>query len=138
MRLPVCGCGRVMDCTKTGLTVMLHTEDQQPYQLWASDEYTCGTCFARVSIIQSEKPIAEYWQSGFEATVRGATTPDGKQRLMKGYYRRLPDGAPITIAGVGLPNTEFPGVPLSTVDSTTQTAQTPSTTEAPPAAAPQA
>lgn len=127
MRLPVCGCGRVMDCTKTGLTVMLHTEDGQPYQLWASDEYTCGTCFARVSIIQSEKPIAEYWQPGFEATVRAATTPDGRQRLMKGYYRRLPDGMPNTIAGVA-----------SSVDSTTDEAQTPSTTEAPPAAAPQA
>lgn len=143
MRLPVCGCGRVMDCTKTGMTVLLHTEDKQPYQLWASDEYTCGTCKAKVAIIQSQAAIAEYWQPGFDATLRNAESPDGRRKLLRGYYKTLPTGTKLTIAGVEVSGGDGTALELSedgsihfvaipsSVDSTTAQVQTPSTTEAP-------
>lgn len=110
MRLPICGCGRVMNCTKTGLSVLLHTEDGLEYQLWASDEYTCPACSAKVALIQSALPIAEHFQGGFEQAKRAASTPDGRVKMMRAYYGDVPNSNP-NIAGV------------STVDSTTTAAE---------------
>ena len=144
MRIPICGCGRVMDCSTTGLKVLTITDDGQDYQLWSSDEYECPNCGAKVAAINSSAPIAEHWQPGFERAKRAAEAPGagGRRMMMRAYYGHVParpDGDK-TIAGVALgPYLEsvLEGIKLlaapsihdrsaeSTVDSTTDAADDP-------------
>lgn len=123
-RVPICGCGRVMRCSTTGLSVLTHTEDGAEYELWASDEFECPSCSAKVVIVNAREPIAEHWQPGFERAKRAASTPDGRKRLFKAYYRMT--GPIDTIAGVQLTPAE-PAIQnppaASTVDSTTAEVQ---------------
>lgn len=136
MRLPICGCGRIMNCSKTGLSVLTHSEDGLEYQLWASDEYTCPSCGAKVAMISSTLPIAEHWMPSFERAKRNANTPDGRLKLMRAYYGAVPahgaDGSllPATIAGVPIPPLEDRPV-VSSVDTISDEPQTADTTAAP-------
>lgn len=122
MQLPICGCGRVMQCFTTGQNVLTHTEDGAPYQLWAGDEYECGTCSAKVTLINSQRPIAEHWEPGFQRAVRYAEKPDARSPLKRAYYRDPMDNRPKNIAGVQLAPVDpviQNAAPTSTVDSTT-------------------
>jgi hypothetical protein len=125
MRLPICGCGRVMTCTKTGMSVLLHTNEGLEHQLWASDEFTCPSCSAKVALIQSAMPIAEHYQGGFDRAKRAASTPDGRLKLFNAYYGDVPDShLHPNIAGVKVDvQMEITSDPnaavVSSVDSTT-------------------
>lgn len=55
-------CGRFMRPIKNGQVVEELTTSGDPYRIWATDEYGCVGCEARVVIGFSRSPLAEHFQ----------------------------------------------------------------------------
>ncbi len=68
-KVPICQCGRLMDCEQQGLFVLTHDVNGQAHELWSAAVYRCPVDHCEVLLMLGDRPVSAHWQPSFSNTV---------------------------------------------------------------------